>query len=621
VKQILARHSVAAAAPARRVAQLPPYLLLALAVCGSAAAAPQLELRVDSGPHHAGEPIEFAVVARDFELAPAPELTQPAPEQGSLRVLDMTRKLSSRVAIVNGRIERTRRANFVFRLRYSSFHSGPVVLGPFSVAQGAFAARTAPLELDLRDVPATDDLKLRLEVPAGRVYLGQHVPIALEFWIARRLQESLQTYTLTVPFFDEPALRFLDDPSQQTDTGLRVDTAGGRLELRGIAREEQVDGRRFVVVRIERKFVADEIGTIEAEAPSVVLSRTTRWRRNLFGAREAVDVRKLLAVGEPVRFDITSVPSEGRPASFGGAVGSGFTLSVHANRSVVQVGEPIVLGFELRGDGNLAIAGLPPLDAEGLLDPQLFRTPGEPPAGVVEGDRKHFDAVVRVLHSSVDSIPPLDYAWFDPQTERFVTTRSQPIALAVGAAQVIGAAHVQHRASAAARAATGDATGSSASIPSRARRAVLTAADLAMEADSAVLLGDERGTPGHWGAPLGLHGLGIALVLTAWIDRRRRDFEPGVARQRAELEEARQAVEAALSRPDREAAAALASALRAMLALSPNAGGAELDALLGECDALSYAPESSTRRADLDETQRSRARRAADAIAEQALTR
>ena len=59
------------------------------------------------------------------------------------------------------------------------------------------------------------------------------------------------------------------------------------------------------------------------------------------------------------------------------------------------------------------------------------------------------------------------------------------------------------------------------------------------------------------------------------------------ARHKAEQEAL---VEAALTLPERDAAESLARALRAMLASVPGAGGSELDQLLGECDARSYAP-------------------------------
>jgi hypothetical protein len=56
----------------------------------------------------------------------------------------------------------------------------------------------------------------------------------------------------------------------------------------------------------------------------------------------------------------------------------------------------------------------------------------------------------------------------------------------------------------------------------------------------------------------------------------------------------RREAEAALSKPARDAAEALARSLRSMLALVPDAGGPGLDALLGECDARSYAPAPAT---------------------------
>jgi hypothetical protein len=161
----------------------------------------------------------------------------------------------------------------------------------------------------------------------------------------------------------------------------------------------------------------------------------------------------------------------------------------------------------------------------------------------------------------------------------------------VGAAEVIGAAAVERRE----RTQTTELVPTPGS-PQRARGPTrigslsLTGADLALEHDPGALLRDDRAT-GKGPVALGsLYALGVAFVGLAVFDRRRRDIDPLVVARHRSLASARRQVEAALTLSERDAAESLARALRAMLASVPGAGGSELDALLGECDARSYAP-------------------------------
>ena len=135
-------------------------------------------------------------------------------------------------------------------------------------------------------------------------------------------------------------------------------------------------------------------------------------------------------------------PLEGRPGSFAGAVGEGFSIEVAADRTVVRVGDPIGLTIALRGKGNLDNASLPPLSAEGGLNPDRFRLPeGDTPGKMADGV-KQFQISVRVTDESVIEIPKLAYSWFDPETETYRTAHSKPIALRVMPAQVVSASDV-----------------------------------------------------------------------------------------------------------------------------------------------------------------------------------
>jgi hypothetical protein len=76
----------------------------------------------------------------------------------------------------------------------------------------------------------------------------------------------------------------------------------------------------------------------------------------------------------------------------------------------------------------------------------------------------------------------------------------------------------------------------------------------------------------------------------AQFDRRRRDVDPAIVARRRHVESGLRRIREASNLPAPEAAAEIARALRALLAETPGVRRPEIDALIGECDARSYAP-------------------------------
>jgi hypothetical protein len=78
--------------------------------------------------------------------------------------------------------------------------------------------------------------------------------------------------------------------------------------------------------------------------------------------------------------------------------------------------------------------------------------------------------------------------------------------------------------------------------------------------------------------------------LLAQLDRRRRNVDPATVARRRRVESELRKIRDASKLPASEAAAEIARALRALLAETPDVRRPEIDALIGECDARSYAP-------------------------------
>ena len=305
------------------------------------------------------------------------------------------------------------------------------------------------------------------------------------------------------------------------------------------------------------------------------------------------------AVGEPLNISIKSFPVAGRPESFAGAVGPGYSIDVTADTTVVRVGDPISLNVVLRGTGNLENAGLPPLSADGGMDPARFRLPDGEASGVFENGQKSFNVTVRVQDESVSELPAVAYSWFDPADESYHTVRSKPIALRVMPAQIVSSADVvgsspkrplktpngDGQQVAAATSGSATATGSSG--------ASLTGVDLAIETDAGVLLRDAAGRFGGLATQGCFYFAGLLLMGLALIDRKRRDIPREVLEMRRQWRVERDRINKSRSQPKKQAAESVAAGLRRLVAAMPQGPRAEAQAIIAECESLVYAPSDS----------------------------
>jgi hypothetical protein len=100
----------------------------------------------------------------------------------------------------------------------------------------------------------------------------------------------------------------------------------------------------------------------------------------------------------------------------------------------VAVGDPITLTLTVGGTGRLDVLQAP--DLAGLPElTKAFKIPDEPLAGVVEDGKKTFTVSLRPKNDRVKQIPSIPLVFFDPTLEKFVTSRSEPIAIRVDTAE------------------------------------------------------------------------------------------------------------------------------------------------------------------------------------------
>jgi len=338
--------------------------------------------------------------------------------------------------------------------------------------------------------------------------------------------------------------------------------------------------------------VPDTPGKYDAIPITCRTKKVTQWGRSFFGERTARSDVPALAAGEPLSFEVKPIPVEGQPASYSGAVGSGFSIDVSTDRSVVRVGDPISLTLSVRGDGNLESVSMPALAQNPELAADLFQLPSEQVAGLFDGTTKQFKVNVRVKDQRVTQIPPIEFSWFDPSQEQFQTTRSKPIALQVKEAQVVSAADVVSAAPTAA-----STTPSDAKLPGTAGSDGTSAgftfvgANLAIEQDVGRLLTNTALAASPRTIAIVVYALAGVVLVGGVVLRRRAQMDTESLRKKKRLKALRKQIASAEHLPARESADAIAKTLRELVAQYPVRHRAEADGVISQCENIIYATD------------------------------
>jgi hypothetical protein len=595
----------------------PPLLCLIvsfMALGTQPAMAQRAQLQVQSPPHFVGDPVVIQFTLTGFDQSVEPQCTiESKPDGLRVQQRSVSPNVMSRTTIINGRVSQQTTVTWQLTYLLTAGKPGEYTVGPFVIKQGSKEARIDAETFEFGDVPLDPNMRILLLVDDRPVYPSERVPVTIEWWYAGDIGE-VQQLNIHSPLFD--SFRFAPDPPPRRGASqMPIDTKEGRVPLEAEARREEWQGKDYTVLSAKRVLIPDRPGQFQLEPITATVRKVTQWARQRspfddmgFGSsifrdvmgdrRQAARTELARAVGEPLNIVIKTFPLAGRPESFAGAVGPGYSIDVSADRTVVRVGDPISLDIILRGSGNLVNAGLPPLSADGGMDPTKFRLPDRDASGVYENGQKSFNVTVRVQDETVSELPALAYSWFDPTDESYHTVHSKPIALRVMPAQIVGSADVvgSTNSKASKKRKLDDqqvaATGSRANGAAVASTS-LTGADLAIETDSGVLLRDVRGAYGGLATQAFLYVAGLVLIGIAVLERKRRDIPRHVIEKRNQLRAERSRIISSRSQPKKQAAESLATALRNLVAAMPHGPRFEAQSIIAECESLVYAPNDS----------------------------
>lgn len=272
-------------------------------------------------------------------------------------------------------------------------------------------ANMPPLERDLYNLAARQGQKMFFMVAAAsdkNPYVNQTVLLGVRFYYARPFVDNAPYSAPT------PSNLFMEEIS--TSEGQQI-----------------IDGKTYSYMEKRYALSGVSAGPATAGAASVKYIPAGRLDLSMFDRMFAsLSQEAQLVQSNPVSFTIRPVPAPNRPASFYGAVGTGYTVSASLDRSEVEAGEAVNLTVKVNGPGNLkptAELKIPPLNGFKVYD--VVATSGSVPGNGTLKSYKIFKTVLVPVSSGLYQIPPLAWSYYDPAAQTYRTLLTQPLSLRV----------------------------------------------------------------------------------------------------------------------------------------------------------------------------------------------
>lgn len=464
-----------------------------------------------------GDEITFEIAVTNSDSVEPPDLSGVPGAAFAFRgTSDESRTM---VSIINGRRREEQTRRLVMRWTVTPNDLGTLVIPSMLVRVDSgqvvrtpeASIRVLEPERDTRDVVRvrTDSTVLYLNQPT-RVTVSWLLTADIEFFSFRASKAE-----------DGLEIRPEQRPRQGRDQRPRIEIFGG--EAIGALGYDTLDGKRVRSLEFDLMVIPTKTGPLSLGP--IVVSYDERVDRR--------SSRRMIASSKPIVFDVRTLPTKGRPATFDGLLGT-HDIEVRADRDSVSVGDPILLEATIYGPEPMAgVRGGPDLSKiPGFTDKFRLSSDGWTfRQGSRQGERT-FTTTVRVTDPDTTEIPAIPLAFFDPGEGEYRVAMSDPIPLTVRDVREITAA---------------DAVVSSA-LPSISREP-LTATDAgvwAIDRGPGVLASADPMSDGWWKKPGLLAAVCAPPVLFALMAamalRRRGSADEAARRRKRALKVARRAL-------------------------------------------------------------------------------
>lgn len=149
---------------------------------------------------------------------------------------------------------------------------------------------------------------------------------------------------------------------------------------------------------------------------------------------QQIPLYNIEASAAPLKITVKAFPEDGKPTSFNGAIGSKFSFAVRLlSLPEVSVGDKFTIALEISGTGDFDNLPMPEVCCQPGFSGN-FQQSDIPPAGIMKGNAKVYVVDIRPLTTQISQIPSIEFSYFNPETGKYTTLQSNPIAVIVHAA-------------------------------------------------------------------------------------------------------------------------------------------------------------------------------------------
>ena len=247
-----------------------------------------------------------------------------------------------------------------------------------------------------------------------------------------------ETFDITLSIYSSPSINMDRNVSlvDMPTTGLRVGQFQELNSTRVLINNQVYDVRRF-----QSKATALTAGAFKLEPTlrlNLLVKRERQNRRSPFDDPFFADMffggvqaQPIEVKAQPLDVNVLSLPEEGKPDHFSGAVGR-FSFDASVQPTEVDAGNPVTVTMALSGEGNLDIVGAPSIqggDSFKVYESKLAQKKAdEEPSG-----QKIFEQVVIPKNKNATTIPAIVFSYFNPVSGRYENITRGPFNLTVHA--------------------------------------------------------------------------------------------------------------------------------------------------------------------------------------------
>jgi hypothetical protein len=364
------------------------------------------------------------------------------------------------VTIVNGKMERTGFRGRTFTYAVTPTRTGRVSLGPVRLSHKKRVYQATGPTITVVGAEKQDLVVVRLESSRDTVIVNEPFDVT----VAVSIQRLTGSYAGIDPFdvgnppdLAMPHLQFKEIPglagedpqkylqslvtSKRNTPGFGINginlardpfnsffsfdspIGSSRAIFRFDRSQETIDDKAYLTYRLQTRYLPTREGS-HVFGP-IVFKGSVFTPVNAAGQAAP---RRIFATAPVSTVRVVPPPSEGRPTSYIGAIGSNLVADATLDTQTCNVGDPLQLTLTVRGTMSVDNLRPPELTKQKTLG-EAFRVYDDTAASETLPDGKTFAYTVRPIRAGTLEFPPIELAYYDSQTREYRVIRTAPIPL------------------------------------------------------------------------------------------------------------------------------------------------------------------------------------------------